>query len=88
MCSSTFLIRFFLFFCFFLYTYLLQAQQSAGDTTLVTTEEGWETGASIGLNFSQVNLTNWVGGGQSSVSFGSLVALEADYARGHIGKIS
>ena len=70
--------------CFSLCTSLLQAQQSAGDTTLVTTEEGWETGASIGLNFSQVKLTNWAGGGQSSVSIGSLGALEANYTKGKV----
>lgn len=69
--------------CFSLCSSVLYGQQSAGDTVL-TKKDGWETGASIGLNFSQVKLSNWAGGGQSSVAFGSLLALEADYARGNV----
>jgi hypothetical protein len=61
----------------------LLAQQSAPDT-VQTTGGSWDTGASIGLNFSQVRLSNWVGGGQSSVSVGSLFALEANYTKGRV----
>lgn len=61
----------------------LFAQQNAIDT--VSTPESikyWKTGGSFGLNFSQVRLANWAGGGQSSLSVGSLVNLTADYSRG------
>lgn len=61
----------------------LHAQQNAPDT--VTSVAGnWETSASFGLNFSQVQLSNWAGGGQSSVAIGSLVVLEADYTKGKV----
>ena len=80
MCFSTYSTRFLLLVCFSLCTSsILLAQQSDGDTLLTT--EGWGTGASIGLNFSQVKLSNWVGGGQSSVSIGSFLTLEADYVK-------
>ncbi|AHM62042.1 hypothetical protein D770_18955 [Flammeovirgaceae bacterium 311] len=42
----------------------------------------WTTGGSTGLNFSQVTLNNWAGGGESSISIGSLQKLRANYARG------
>lgn len=83
MSSSNSIIRFLLLVCFSLCTSTLQAQQSAGDT-LVVVKGNWNTGANFGLNFSQVNLSNWAGGGQSSVSIGSLVALEADYSQGKV----
>lgn len=61
----------------------LHAQQTAPDT--VTSVVGtWERSASFGLNFSQVQLSNWAGGGQSSVAIGSLVILEADYTKGKV----
>ena len=71
----------FLFFVLLSFgAFTLQAQQNPGDT-LVIEEEGWNTGATFGVNFSQVKLSNWSGGGQSSLSIGSLLTLDADYAR-------
>lgn len=45
----------------------------------------WRTGTVFGLNFNQVSLTNWAGGGQSSVAATGLTSLFANYAIGKIG---
>jgi len=54
----------------------LRAQEN--DTT-----EGWKTGGVFGANFTQVSLTNWAAGGQSSVSLNGLLNVFADYKRGN-----
>lgn len=59
----------------------LQAQQNAADT-VVTVIRPWDTKSSIALNFSQVSLSNWAGGGESSISVNSLVNLNATYSKG------
>src|SRR4051812_29436730 len=41
----------------------------------------WKRSATTTLNFSQVSLTNWVGGGQSSVSFTGLINGFANYEK-------
>lgn len=72
------------FLCPFLWGQCLLAQQNAADTvTTIDTIKYWSTNSSVGLNFSQVQLSNWAGGGQSSISIGSIVNLTADYARGN-----
>ncbi len=68
-----------LFSCSFL---PLMAQQNAADTVAPVIPKYWQYGGSLGLNFTQVSLKNWAGGGQSFISIGSLVTLSADYARG------
>ncbi len=47
------------------------------------TTQGWKTGGVFGLNFSQVSLTNWAAGGQSSVSVNGLMDLFANYKKGN-----
>ena len=42
----------------------------------------WKFGGTSGLNFSQVYLSNWVAGGQSSVSATGLVSLFGNYRKG------
>ncbi len=67
------------------YSYISAAQQSVNSDTLpagTAPTNYWQTKSSFGLNFSQVKLANWAGGGQSSVSVNSLINLSADYARG------
>lgn len=59
------------------------AQVTEADPPLNDTTRAWTTGGSAGLNFSQVKLSNWAGGGESSISVGSLVRLEANYTEGH-----
>lgn len=44
----------------------------------------WEKGGLFNLNFSQVALSNWAGGGQSSMSITGLVNLFANYEKGKI----
>lgn len=44
----------------------------------------WKKGGSYNLAFTRVNLQNWSGGGQSSVSFSTLLKLSADYNKGKI----
>lgn len=65
--------------CFFVFfSKSLQAQQSTiapiPSDSLV---EGWNTQGGVGLNFSQVSLNNWAGGGQNSISIGSLLNYQA-----------
>ncbi|MGB1039589.1 MAG: DUF3078 domain-containing protein [Flavobacteriales bacterium] len=45
-------------------------------------KEGWTKGGMLGLNFSQVALSNWAGGGFSSISGNSLGSLFANYKNG------
>ena len=42
----------------------------------------WTRSGAFNLNFTQVGLKNWAGGGQSSISFGTIVDLRANYAKG------
>src|SRR5690606_12550831 len=39
----------------------------------------WDVGGDVNINFSQVSLSNWAGGGQSSISLGNIVNLHANY---------
>lgn len=77
-----------LFFSVFLAVILLlagrsaQAQQNATDTVAPIPPQYWQYNGSLGLNLTQVSLENWAGGGQSSISIGSIVNLSADYAKG------
>ena len=45
-------------------------------------KQGWVKGGLFGLNFGQVHLNNWQGGGQSNVSVNSLMSLFANYKKG------
>ncbi len=47
------------------------------------TTEGWKSGGLFGLNFSQVSLTNWAAGGQSSVSLNGIMDVFANYKKGN-----
>lgn len=66
-----------LFFISFLSsTVFAQTDSIKSDTTY------WEKSAVLNLNFSQVDLTNWNGGGQSSISIGGLTNFNANYVKG------
>lgn len=45
--------------------------------------DGWKNGGLLALNISQVGLTNWAGGGQSSVALSGIVSLYANLKKGH-----
>lgn len=45
-------------------------------------DTAWKNGGDLALNFSRVGLSNWAGGGQSSVSLGTIVNFFADYEKG------
>lgn len=51
------------------------ASVAAADTT-------WKTGGTMGLNFSQVYLSNWAAGGENSMSSTALVSLFGNRAEG------
>jgi hypothetical protein len=55
---------------------LAQTDSIQSDTTY------WHKGAVLNLNFSQVDLTNWNGGGQSSISIAGLTNFNLKYAKG------
>jgi hypothetical protein len=59
-------------------SFLVNAQNDSikSDTTY------WNKGAVLNINFSQVDLTNWNGGGQSSISIGGLTNFNLNYAKG------
>lgn len=64
-------------FLFFISSFAhAQSDSIKSDTTY------WDNGAVLNLNFSQVDLTNWSGGGQSSISIGGLTNFKANYAKG------
>ncbi len=42
-------------------------------------DTSWKHGGNIGVNFSQVGLRNWAGGGDNSLAIGSLLGLFANY---------
>lgn len=42
-------------------------------------DTGWATGGTFNINFSQVSLTNWAGGGQNTIAVNSLMSLFANY---------
>lgn len=45
--------------------------------------EGWKKGGFVALNISQVGLTNWAGGGQSSIALSGIVSLFANLKAGN-----
>lgn len=65
----------------------VSAQTTEAEKNLKTvnsdTTQGWKTGGVFGANFSQVSLTNWAAGGQSSVSLNGLVDAFANYKKGN-----
>ncbi|MFT5822306.1 MAG: hypothetical protein ACI8ZM_003562 [Crocinitomix sp.] len=67
-------------------TTLAYGQTTEGEEDLVKvskdTIDGWKKGGYFGLNGSQVSLTNWVAGGQNSVSINSLFGLYANLKKG------
>ncbi len=44
--------------------------------------EGWTKGGVFGLNFGQVALSNWQGGGQNTISANSLFSVFSNYKKG------
>jgi hypothetical protein len=48
-------------------------------------DTGWFVGGNMALNFSQVQLNNWISGGQNSISATAFANLFANY---HFGKVS
>ncbi|GAB3332436.1 DUF3078 domain-containing protein [Marivirga atlantica] len=57
-------------------------QLKAQNDTIPADTSYWTKEAVINLNFSQVSLTNWAGGGQSSISITGLTNFKADYEKG------
>lgn len=47
-------------------------------------KEGWTKGGVFGVNFGQVHLENWQGGGQSNISANSLFSMFRNYKKGKI----
>lgn len=55
---------------------------SAQDQTAAPVDTSWKRGGMIGLNFTQVALSNWAAGGQSSISGIALFSYFANYNDG------
>ncbi len=53
---------------------ILQSTKIVVDSTL-----GWKKGGNTAINFSQVSLTNWAAGGQSSLSIATFLSVFANY---------
>jgi hypothetical protein len=64
-------------FVFLFSVFNLSAQTSDPDTS-------WKSGGFIGLNFSQVNLTDWSAGGENSMSIAANTNLFSNYVEGKI----
>ncbi len=63
-----------------------EATKEVTDGVLATADdeakEGWTKKGVLGLNMGQVALSNWQGGGQSSISGTSLLSLSRNYKKG------
>lgn len=56
--------------------------QDIDSTRLVAADTAWKKGGNISINFSQVSLNNWAGGGQSSVALSNILDVFANYDDG------
>lgn len=45
--------------------------------------KNWDVGGNVNLNATQVALSNWAGGGQSSISLQGILGLYANYSKGN-----
>lgn len=79
--------RILLYFILILNTFSLNAQPIDDQTVKeLKTErkdslDGWKTGGITSLNISQVGLTNWAAGGQSSLALNGIVSLFANWKK-------
>lgn len=68
-------------------SFTLSAQVTDGEKALKAqnkdTTQGWQKGGVFSANFTQVSLSNWAAGGQSSVSLNGLLDLFANYKKGN-----
>ncbi len=64
-----------------LFSALLFAGTSLMAQTPTDSTEGWRKAAILTLGLNQVSLSNWAAGGEGSLSFNSLVSLNADYKK-------
>ncbi len=75
-----------LFLAFIALTITASAQTTEGEESLKAkpsdTLDGWKFGGVLGVNYSQVSLSNWAAGGESSVSLNSLADLSANLIHG------
>src|SRR5688500_15062050 len=60
----------------------LTAQETPPDTAKKDSLEGWKTGGTGALNFTQTQFTNWAAGGENSLSATGLVNLFANHRQG------
>ena len=56
--------------------------KAANGQLLADTTEHWQYGGNLNINFSQIALENWTGGGQSSIAANSLLNFSALYQAG------
>lgn len=75
-----------LFICALLGSALAYGQTTEGEKALkekpADSLDGWSYGGVFGAYFSQVSLTNWAAGGQSSVSLNGLIDVNANLIKG------
>lgn len=69
------------FFLLVTLPYLSYAQDN-DSTQLVAADTVWKKGGNININFSQVSLNNWAGGGQSSIALSNILDVFANYDDG------
>jgi hypothetical protein len=69
--------KLFFLLLFFIAATALHAQEESTPDSL----KAWKTSGRVGVNFSNVSLTNWAGGGQESVSGTGEFVFNADYKK-------
>ena len=85
------------FFCFFSFSAVAQQDRDAIRGAAATASRGvggarglppdsmkWRAGGDVSISFSQVNLTNWIGGGENSLSFSGSSNLFANYKKNRL----
>ncbi len=61
-------------------TFTAEAQDGTADST--AEQSPWKNGGSVAINFNQVALSNWSGGGENTLTIGGLVGLQAHMNKG------
>ncbi|MBC8043165.1 MAG: DUF3078 domain-containing protein [Rhizobacter sp.] len=62
----------------------LRALVLRGNTAVATRDTSWKFTGNTGLNFTQVGLSNWAGGGQSSIALIALFGGTATYSENNL----
>ncbi len=79
--KSKIILTLFLILGFYVYSQDISTEKALKAASELK-EDGWKKGGIFNVNFSQVSLTNWAGGGVNSISLNGLLNAFANYRKG------